>query len=713
MIDTRRFLKWTITPFLTIGAVLLLGLLAFTGMYVLFPILSVAITTFALSVVYEAEIYQQNISNALDKLFDKDILMQTLGKNTLLELEKTYQSNEKKPIFLDDYYRLKNHKKKSAGDLERLRKMELWFAQLLFTREELESPYAKGAVDELSRLKNDTNPEDGIDWEERLDRLRFYNLSLMALSSTAAVLMSLGTIYLLLDTLSILTFVSLSPALAPFVIIPLSIIAGVAYGFLTYNSLSEFIFKSEMFDWIKEFTEKFSQAKTYQDPKNIGLAIFGAFVVVLNIGLTICTAGTWWTIMNQARPMWHWLKNGLVSVLQVITPVIIAVTTLGFNGQNTIQTIKEVIPETSPHNHQHKTEKKPAPFNPFDYILKFVYFPFRLLMFIGHLISVSVTSDQMPGIPQIMAAFFAFVSEFLEDGHYFLDMEEIKSLLGIQGDECDHHEHGHQHSDIPNYILQLIFSPLFLSAAAYDYYFNQSNPNVPVDFTTCLYKKLKWNDDYAQSNQPTPDKVSNNWLRAEAIMIMDEQIEHLDQCYWSPELIEKKKTAIIAYKNSTLNNISDFNELAENPDLKMHRSWGFFANTRSEEMIEKLRPLAQQYAKTQPASNVIASKEQLINYATPEITADVLAVMARQKDLNKKNPNQVHYSPTGQCQKNHCDTCQPAQPTAEQRKELRKPGGFVTYLKSGPAEEKKRQFMDAIMNKPVGYDDLKRPTNNL
>ena len=112
--NTRRFLKWTITPFLTIGAVLLLGLLAFTGMYVLFPILSLAIATFALSVIYEAEIYQQNISNALDKLLDNDILMQTLGKNTLLELEKTYQPNDKKPMFLDDYYRLKNYKKKSG-----------------------------------------------------------------------------------------------------------------------------------------------------------------------------------------------------------------------------------------------------------------------------------------------------------------------------------------------------------------------------------------------------------------------------------------------------------------------------------------------------------------------------------------------------------------------------------------------------------------------
>ncbi|GEM_PF-3408799 len=694
--NTRRFLKWTITPFLTIGAVLLLGLLAFTGMYVLFPILSLAITTFALSVIYEAEIYQQNISNALDKLFDKDILMQTLGKNTLLELEKTYQSNDEKPMFLDDYYRLKNYKKKSAGDYERLRKMELRFAQLILnaTDQDDSYPYTKDAIDALGRL---SKPNQEIDWEERLDRLRFYNLSLIALSSTAAVLMSLGTIYLLLDTLSILTFFSLSPAIAPFVIIPLSIIAGIAYGFLTYNSLSEFIFKSEMFDWIKEFTEKFSQAKTYQDPKNIGLAILAASVIVLNIGLTICTAGTWWTIMNQTRPMWHWLKNGVVNVLQVITPTIIAITTLGFNGQNTIQTIKELMPKTNLHNHQHTTEKKPAPINPFDYILKFVYFPFRLLMFIGHLISVSVTSDQMPGIPQILAAFFAFVSEFLEDGHYFLDMEEIKSILGVQADECDHHEHGHQHSDIPNYILQLIFSPLFLSAAAYDYYFNQPNPSHPVDFTTCLYKKLKWDNNDARSHQPTPKMVGNNWLRVEAIMMMDEQIEHLKQCYSSPELIEKKINVIESYKRSSLDDISDFNNLADNADLKQHRSWSFFSQTRSGEMIEKLRPLATQYSMEKPRVEQ-PKKTELTNMAT-KTAADVQELL-KQKDVKR---NITHFSPVGgKCEKSNCDDCK-QDPSIE---DLKRPGGFAVRKKMNAS------ITEQIMQKDKDYYELKRPTNN-
>lgn len=647
MKTTRRFLDWTITPALTLGAVLLLGLLSFTGMYVLYPILGLAIATFALSIFYEAEIYQQNITQALDKLLDKNILIQSLGKQALLELHPLLNNDYRANSFLQDYYTLLNLPKKTSGDRERLKKMERWFGQQLLKLKD-ESKLTKPEKIQSEQAKSILNKElQDVDWPTRYDSLRFYNRALIIFSIIAATLMSIGTIYLLLDTLSVLTFFSIAPSLAPFIIIPLAMIAGIAYGFLTYNSLSEFIFKSEMFDWIKETFQKFSKAETYQDPKNLLLAGFGLFVIALNIGLTICTAGTWWTIMNQSRPVWGIMKNAGIQILQKLTPIVISISTLGFNGQNTIQTIKQLAPHQHTHDHSKSEPKKPAPFNPFDYLLKILYFPFRLLMFMGHLVSISVTSDQMPGVPQFLAAFFAFVSEFLEDGHYFLDMEEIKSILGITTDECDDHEDGHKHSDIPNYLLQLIFSPVFLSAAAYDYFINQ-DPENPMDFKTCLYKKLKWEEDKPENHLPTKNLVSNNWLRIEATMLIDDQIEHLNSSYCAPELIEAKRQSIEAFKAD--GSADAFNTLKNNPIIKQHRFWSPSSQTRTEEMVDELDILVKQYSNPQNAASTQEEQSNIIS-----IVNDTAHMVSNQntststKDISYNSPFKQHQPHSGEC----------------------------------------------------------------
>lgn len=626
MKTTRRFLNWTVTPALTLGAVLLLGLLSFTGMFVLYPILGLAITTFVLSVIYEAEIYKQNINKALDKLLDENLLIQSLGKQALFDLQEQLKGNNNNHWFSNDYYNLSNHPKKTSGDRERLKKMERWFGQILLAKEGssiLEFKFAHNLKNEISEITQN------IDWEMRYDSLRFYNRLLLVFSAVASILMSLGTIYLLLDTLAVLTFFSFAPLAAPFVIIPLALVAGMAYGFLTYNSLSEFILKNDMFEWVKSFF----QADTYKNPKNIGIAIFGVFVIALNIGLTICTAGTWWVIINQSRPLWGWMQNTAISLLQKATPIVIAVATLGFNGQNTIQTIKQIAPHD--HSHEHSpapAPTKPAPFNPFDYILKLVYFPIRLLMFVGHLLSISVTSDQMPGIPQVMAAFFAFLSEFLEDGHYFLDMEEIKSMLGIASDDCEDHEDDHHHSDIPNYFLQFIFSPIFLSAAAYDYYFNQ-DPDHVMDFKTCLYKKLKWEDENPNDHLPSQKVVSNNWLRVEANMLVTEQLDRLNHSSWDQNLINQKRKAIENFKNN--GTLQAFYTLQTNPAIKQHRFWGISTITRTEEMVHELSSLVKVYTQPRPETTPVNDTNQ-----TPSNKTSIIEHTAY--DIEKIiNPNNI------------------------------------------------------------------------
>lgn len=127
----KKYLKNPITVVLTLGASLLLGLLSFGGMYVLWPWLSLSIAAMFLSVVYEGEIYHKNISNALNKLLDKNFTAEILGEEFL----KNFDWNKKKlPTFFKTYKKLVERNPSPAQE-KRLKIMHIWLGQLLIHRE--------------------------------------------------------------------------------------------------------------------------------------------------------------------------------------------------------------------------------------------------------------------------------------------------------------------------------------------------------------------------------------------------------------------------------------------------------------------------------------------------------------------------------------------------------------------------------------------------
>ena len=78
--------------------------------------------------------------------------------------------------------------------------------------------------------------------------------------------------------------------------------------------------------------------------------------------------------------------------------------------------------------------------NLFRIILKLTVTPLRILFFIGHIISIGLTADRMPGIPQMVAFIIATLSESFEDFHYFIDH-----------DDEHHHDHGSLISKLERY----------------------------------------------------------------------------------------------------------------------------------------------------------------------------------------------------------------------------------------------------------------------
>jgi len=655
MSTTKEYFKKALTILLTLGASVLLGLLSFGGMYVLLPLLSVSIAAFVLSVIYEGEIYQKNISNALDKLLNRNFTAQILGEEFLKNFDFT-QNKIKIPEFFKTYQKLSLLPPTSARN-ERLKTMETWLGQLLISQSDA-SAYGK-AVKDYVGTKNIAL------YSEKAQQVSAYHSYIQIFSAVAAGLMVLGTIFLILEVLPALPFLAIAPAVLPYLVIPMASIAGIAYGFLSYNSLTDFLLKNNFKSWWEDIKNQATSEN--RNWKNIAFVSFSVLIFALNLTLTLCTAGTWWTVVNGAQTTWRWLKHPLTKVATALIAPIVSVSTLGFNLQNTIETINEVREaldikpeELSTKEIKRSTETWAQIFNPFRILLKLTFTPLLILFFLGHLISIGLTADRMPGIPAIVSALLGMLSEGFEDFHYFFDLEallkpfaitfkiisspfqalgylgksiwqnltkaedapnvqKILSDLGhifsegfieafstteanapdcqeatltgccAQGHQhANGAEHHHEHSALPNQILELAFSPLFALAALWHWAFQDPNSTQQKNFKACFYLQIGWSIESPEDDLKRIENATDpTWLRAESLFVLREKIQSLDHAEKKQHL-EKIYQAVLdpraTFKSVTQACTTEDTKKA----LGIHRFFKVSEKTSSETLVEQI-----------------------------------------------------------------------------------------------------------------------------
>nr|HAT8714192.1 hypothetical protein [Legionella jordanis] len=507
---------------LTMGASLILGFLSFGGMFVLLPILPLALGSFVLSVAYEGEIYLQNIKGSLNKLFFKrEYLKHHLGNEYLLHHFPDTQ-DEQCPQFYKDYeaqlklLHLFHGKQLDAGSslkkrkIEKtLRNMEKWFTLQLFSTKKHEnlSSYERAVREWLS--------QEGKQEELRqklIKRQRTFNF-VKLFSVVAATFMGLGTTYLLVEAFAAIPILAaISPALLPFFIAPMALIAGASYGFLTYNAITDMINHDTIKHWYNKISNYLSKGLT---PRSLFIAFAAIILLTLAVALTVCTAGTWWTVVKNTPPLFSWMAKMPRFVMAIIHPIVTGLSSLVFNLQNTSESL-EMIDEATKvkRGFLSRITKAIADgwanirakenwfqiFNPVRILIKLTYTPLRILFFLGHLVSIGVTSDRVPGVNEILSALLGIISEGFEDFHYFFEHSHSH----------EHHHHDHQHGhklhalphkkdharqawksileerlgskhshshemDIPSRLLKLLFTPLFALAALWDSWASQSN----------------------------------------------------------------------------------------------------------------------------------------------------------------------------------------------------------------------------------------------
>lgn len=511
-IKTKTAIAWLLTG----GAALTLGLLSFGGIYVFSPVLGLAISAFVLATVYEAEIYKQNILSAFKK-FNYRYLKRHMATKALLEKALAQQINENTLIandsaFLSDYIKQlkrvaafekhhlhKDDKKRKKEELKRLRHMEKWYADLLHNSKgratDSYTDYEKSAINLLSE-----NEKTAL--FNKTTRHLWYYRGALAFSVVAGVFWGLGTIYLLAGVLPLIA--PLGPAGITVIMIAGAVLAGSAYIFLTYNAITDMINNETVKKIVNRVRNEFRQGNW---KKLILYTVATTLVVGLTVTLTVFTAGTWWTVATNSGPILTWLKSnanivyGVVkaipsAIMFWVLPAVMGLAALFFNVENASESLESIIKFSKKFKKFFSklfdklskrisllaaTENLAQRLNPIRFLIVLTVVPICSLLFICHLISIAVTADRFPGIPALVTAFVGFLSEFLEDLHYFLPhSHHTHNVKKLTKDRFEG-EAGHSHDDdIPSLLVKIVIGiTLKPFAVLWDYLASLANSGAP------------------------------------------------------------------------------------------------------------------------------------------------------------------------------------------------------------------------------------------
>lgn len=602
--------RFLITGTLTIGASLMLGLLSFGGMYAIWPLWPVAMIGFVLSSVYEGEIYIQNIRGAFNKLYSPyNQLQQKLAKQFLIRILSSYQENDSQlPAFCQDYINLLRRQRQlkqahaTQDQLNTIAKeiidAEVWFGRQLFRKPGKKTAYAN----EINQWINQRHAQEQNQFRQLLKKRQQARYIAGGFSFIlSSTFMAIGTLYLLNQTFAAIPLLATLPlSVTPFAIVPLAIFAGVAYGYLTYHTLTDMIehntFK-KMADIFRAPWQNNLSKKERAKKALLCLAVVG--LVFLAVALTICTAGTWWTVAKQVHPLLPRMSNIFRAIFAGATAVINGLSSLAFNWQNTMESVEGLThANEAPHAHHHlrelwdnlrQRENLWQIFNPFRLFLLCTIYPLRCIFFLGHVLSIGVTGDRIPNVNMFLSIFLGVFSEMLEDWHYFFGHDHhhhqvnpqpltAHELLQQHGHE---EEHNHDHSlDLPTRIIKAVFSPVYVLARLWNWSAKTYHP-MPI----------------AQNQQPLLPPVNNNpvdiptsigWKKESILTRLQSFEKQHFQWGYKPADLRKKKQIFVDLQDELIHVESAdqirtaLNTAANNPRITAHRFFTTSQQTASQ-----------------------------------------------------------------------------------------------------------------------------------
>lgn len=603
--------------------------------------------------------------------------------------------NDLKPQILAAMQANRHAHADDRDDKEKLKKtlqtLERAFVDQLFKRDSQDSTPTSMPAETAQYLNglHDVLSQDRATWTTKLKKRRFAFRMTQGLSLIAALFMMLGTSFLLVEAFSAFPFMAgISFSFWPIFIVPMALVAGTAFGLLTFNAMTDLINDDIILKRYRKIKEDWKAGLTFRS----GLMLFATVsLMALTIALTVCTAGTWWTVIKHTRPVFAFMRHIPTAVIGLAAGILGAAS-LAFNATNTLQTLEELdedagdhpydmdlceikenesLPENltrltlikqghrywvygsfdsekwqytelpkhrldhfnfqrgyslafmsslpdgdiekavqgkvylsdNPKEYFVKGMREIAPLpdsidlthlsekltdiqfkkdiltmlskagdiqprlafrwqytfvyllikrlgahtfipsrenwaqwlNPFRLILKLTYTPLRIVFFLGHLVSIGVTSDRLPGLDEILSALIGIVAEFFEDWHYFFSFghahrDDIQSLY----DEYSEKDGGHDHEDdFPTRILRTLFYPLIYLAAWWDSAYSDRK-----EFDNPVREYASWWGNQALERSLSFEEAMDKHLGLQAqkeVSLNEEDKIYLSEVYQAPE----------------------------------------------------------------------------------------------------------------------------------------------------------------------------------
>ena len=365
-------------------------------------------------------------------------------------------------------------------------------------------------------------------------------------SLITSILFSLGSIYLIVETLATLGLIGAPLTL----VIGIAIICGASYGLQTFNSLVNLILNDTLSSWWAEAKNSFHEGGLF---KRSLITLSNIVLISLAICLTISTAGTWWTIAQQSKNLPIFIRSIPKFISSVITPIFVAISTLIFTLENTKATfdlfLKQFKSKNS-HNHSNgnsyaKSSSTNIPiyqtYNPFNFLASIIGISLKGIGIILHVVSIGLTTNRIPGISIQLSVVTSMLSELFEDIPYFFGSEED--------------------NDIPTILINLSLSPLYFLSTAW----NLAGSKI-IDTST--------NQSFNSDEIPV-----NNWQQRRMISQLNEgghqRIRFLDKNQ-APAVLNKSQTSLS--QNSLFFNPSVVKNSGDNESLRAGLSSALVSN---------------------------------------------------------------------------------------------------------------------------------------
>lgn len=492
-----KVLRYVVATSLTMGTILSVGFLSFSGLWIIYPYIIPATLAFFLSGVIEGKVFGTSIFKGLARLKllspngEKHLLFSELNKLLSMKDESWVNSQCR---FLQDYcnqrkkYKaLKNNPSANEEDVkeakQRLEELKDYLYQQMNkpNDSDIEDPYVSQAIKEASLIE--LNSAKRSVWF-----LRFFWL----ISILVGIVSGFVTAFAVQEAITVGLALSLSVTALSAIVWPVAIFAAIGATFLLYYAITDIV-KNDAIVKACSKTLKLFKRSTEESIGAYLLRLLALSIVVMGItSLTVfataASGGTCWIVMQKGIKL---LAPKLpIFVAYCASTILIPInfaTDLIYGFSTTVQTIDnckgifqaifDIIKhpikaiknfctniETKLNNLKEK-ESWGQFFNPFRILAKLIISPLQSLVFIGHLISIGLTTDRFMNVPPPLVAGVCAVAEGLQDLS-FLTTEE-----GHNHAQHDHEEDdGHDHGNLLQLPLQILLSPV-LTTVGFLYWF--------------------------------------------------------------------------------------------------------------------------------------------------------------------------------------------------------------------------------------------------